>query len=540
MTVDLGGGFNCVLDWNVPTPTVASGTNTSNTLTAQASYTPTLCENHYYLTFSAFQDLGLLRFSFTNTLPDPVNISGFTLNWKSYFTGMTLVSVAAKSTSPYFPDAIPVWSGNKTIPPTSGTQGGTGWQASPSMEGYTTRNFWFDFDGTSGNLNTLYGAIPADFNGTSVKLDNGCAITFDSTVTPIFPDTPTYTVSPTFTNTPTPSTTWTPTLTRTPSTTATRTKTITSSPTPTSTPTTVMPLADTIGAYQHGTFRLRMSNSAGSPDIIVAAGDTTSYPVTGDWDGDGYDTVGLYYQQVGVFALYDDNNQNPTLTRAFVFGNPGDIPISGQWVSALQADPIGQLGRHHDGVGVFRPSNGLIYLISAWPQPPKYNVYADYTIVLGNPGWLGLAGRWKPGALDTAAVYEPDYAHFYMTNASCDGTTPGPSVFCLQFSDNDTYFGAIKKAPLKGDWLLSGQDGIGIFDAATGTFYLKNTFPDGSKTFSQPDFQVIYGYPGDIPLAGHWKPAAAVPPQSAPPLKVSSTPSATRPPAATPGEGSFD
>ncbi len=316
-------------------------------------------------------------------------------------------------------------------------------------------------------------------------------------------------------------------------------------PPPTPTATDIPGPIDTIGVYRtsNHTFYLRMSNGGGNPDIVVTAGDNTTRPVVGDWNGDGFDTIGLYYQNLGVFALYDSNAQGAAFTRAFVFGNPGDVPISGRWVTALQNDPIGQTGRFHDGVGVFRPSNGLIYLISGWPTPPSLTVYADYTIVLGNPGWQGIAGKWLGTSLDTAGVFEPAFARFWITSLSCNGIAPGRDVFCLQFSDYDAFFGAAGDLPVKGDWVGSRRDGIGVFRAASGTFYLLNTFQfnPNSGGHPQPNSAFSYGAPGDVPLSGHWLPVAGAPPQSSAPTRgVTSTPKPPTYPTATPGDGIFD
>ncbi len=298
-------------------------------------------------------------------------------------------------------------------------------------------------------------------------------------------------------------------------------------------PVAVSSAADTIGVYRRSNHTFYLSSDNQNPVVAatITIGDDTSYPVIGDWNGDGMDSVGLYYQQVGVFALYDSNVQNAPISQAFVFGNPGDTPLAGRWVSALQSDPIGQLGRAHDGVGVFRSSNGLIYLISAWPQPPNLAVFSDYVIVLGNPGWKGLAGRWNAGALDTAAVYNPADSHFYMTSQSCEGlVTPGPNTFCLQFSTNDTYFGTSRDEPLKGDFAGSGKDGIGVFDPTTGIFSLLNAFPVGSGTHSTPDLTVSFGAAGDIPVAGHF-PFRAIQPTVTP----TDSPSPTVRPSSTVG-----
>ncbi len=266
---------------------------------------------------------------------------------------------------------------------------------------------------------------------------------------------------------------------------------------------------DTIGVYHPSTntFFLKNSNSGGAADTTVKVGDANSHPVVGDWDGDGFDTVGIYNRKLGVFFLYDSNVQGAAATRIFVFGNPNDIPISGKWVSGTPADNV---GRPHDGVGVYRSSNGLIYLASTWPAQNS-NIFSDYVIVLGNPGWAGFAGRWNGGSLDTAGVYDPTNARFYLTNQSCNGILPGPDVQCVQFSDSDTFFGPPNGIALKGDWIGQGKDGIGIFNPQSGVFLLKNNPPTTSGSTSQPDAVIVFGNPGDIPLAGHWKTGSTAP-----------------------------
>ncbi len=303
---------------------------------------------------------------------------------------------------------------------------------------------------------------------------------------------------------------------------------------------------DTLGLYHpaNHTFYLSNSNTNPTANIGFSIGGVGAFPLAGDWDGDGYDTVGLYYQNVGVFALYDSNTATAPLAQNFVFGRPGDIPLAGRWVTALQNDPVGNMGKIHDGVGVFRPSNGLIYLISAWPQPPNLTVYSDYAIVLGNPGWQGLAGKWTGGILDTAAAFRPNTARFYMTSQSCNGTPPGPAVFCIQYATHDVFMGSPNDVPLKGDWIGSGMDGIAVYHPATSMFYLKNSFPAGTQYIAQPDSRAVFGSPGDIPLAGRWKQPGSLPPSSVPnilPNNIVPAPSVA--PTAKPvtdGSGSFD
>lgn len=258
-------------------------------------------------------------------------------------------------------------------------------------------------------------------------------------------------------------------------------------------------LKDTIGTYNRSTrtFYLRNSNTSGPADIMVTMptwiGTASAYPVTGDWDGDGTDTVGIYDQATGVFSLYDSNSSGAPMTHQFVLGNPGDVPFSGRWVADAG----------HDGVGVHRPSNGIIYLVNTFPSQSQ-PIYSDYFIVLGNPGWKAMAGKWAIGALDTSAVYNPAVSRFYMTSASCDGVAPGPNTQCLQFSTNDTYFGPTNATPIRGDWAGLSQSGIGSYIPATGTFLLKNVFPTGSGTTSAADTSFVFSGPGEIPVTGHW------------------------------------
>ncbi|MET8754725.1 hypothetical protein ABZW32_32220 [Streptomyces sp. NPDC004667] len=51
-------------------------------------------------------------------------------------------------------------------------------------------------------------------------------------------------------------------------------------------------------------------------------------PLTGDFNGDGTDTIGAYDPVGQKFYL---TNYNSTVAAGFVYGNPGDIPITGAW-----------------------------------------------------------------------------------------------------------------------------------------------------------------------------------------------------------------
>jgi len=50
--------------------------------------------------------------------------------------------------------------------------------------------------------------------------------------------------------------------------------------------------------------------------------------VTGDWDNDGRDTIGVYRN--GVFYLRNSNTAG-NADLYFALGIPGDLPIAGNW-----------------------------------------------------------------------------------------------------------------------------------------------------------------------------------------------------------------
>jgi len=238
---------------------------------------------------------------------------------------------------------------------------------------------------------------------------------------------------------------------------------------------------DTIGIFRNGTFYLRLANSTGYADLTVAFNPATQgYPVVGDWNGIGVDNVGVFDQTNGRFSLCTVNDTvqcaNPANVRQVVLGFPGDVPLAGRWQSTSTMA----------GIGVFRPSNGLIYLKNSLTTG-----YADYTMVLGVPGDVGLAGDWNNKGYDSPGVYRPSTITFFLSNQVTNGSVYG---------DIALQYGFPSDAPVVGDWIGIGNDGVGLFRPTNGYTYLKNTLTTGYA-----DITFVYGVAGDIPVAGHWQ-----------------------------------
>ncbi|MGH2487289.1 MAG: hypothetical protein ACRDHE_14875, partial [Ktedonobacterales bacterium] len=81
------------------------------------------------------------------------------------------------------------------------------------------------------------------------------------------------------------------------------------------------PTGDSIGVFRTSTtqFSLRNSPSSGPADNIITYGSTTDIPITGDWNGDGIDTVGVYNPVTGQFFLSDINASGMPVTHVFTF-----------------------------------------------------------------------------------------------------------------------------------------------------------------------------------------------------------------------------
>jgi hypothetical protein len=112
---------------------------------------------------------------------------------------------------------------------------------------------------------------------------------------------------------------------------------------------------------------------------------TNRIPLAGDWDGDGIDSVGLYSAAAGKFVLRNANGAPASvgITARFKFGgaNPDNLPLSGDWN-----------GDGYQSVGVYEPYSGTVRLKSA-----NRGGFADHVLLFGVPGAVSMpiAGNWN-------------------------------------------------------------------------------------------------------------------------------------------------
>jgi Tol biopolymer transport system component len=169
---------------------------------------------------------------------------------------------------------------------------------------------------------------------------------------------------------------------------------------------------DTPGLYRQsdGYVYLRNSNTEGIADVKFFFGNPGDIPLAGDFDGDGCDTVSIYRPSEQRFYIINSLGSGDTGLGAaeydFLFGNPGDMPVVGDW----DGDGI-------DEVGLSRRSSGFFY----WRNTLDTGI-ADGEIYYGDPNDLFVAGDWGivDGA-DTPAIFRPSNTTFYFRHTLTQG-----------------------------------------------------------------------------------------------------------------------
>ncbi|MCY2990426.1 MAG: carboxypeptidase regulatory-like domain-containing protein, partial [Planctomycetota bacterium] len=187
-------------------------------------------------------------------------------------------------------------------------------------------------------------------------------------------------------------------------------------------------------------------------------------PVAGDWNGDGNDEIGIFYQGQWFLDLngngrWDDDDLWAQL------GTEYDLPVTGDWN-----------GDGKDDIGIFGP---------AW---------------LGDPQALRVESGVPDLRNRTTPLWKPKNIPPQLQDAT-DGvrllkrTAKGPLQ--ADVIDHVFRYGVGVQIPVVGDWNGDGIKNIGVF--LDGRWYLDM---DGDGRWSDGDQMVDFGQAGDIPVVG--------------------------------------
>jgi hypothetical protein len=108
----------------------------------------------------------------------------------------------------------------------------------------------------------------------------------------------------------------------------------------------------TVGVFRNGVWFLDMDGDGrwSKGDLVVDYGQEGDLPVVGDWNGDGTTKLGVYRD--GKFYLDTNNNRAIDATdKVFALGRAGDRPISGDW----NGDGADEVGVYEDGAAANVP-----------------------------------------------------------------------------------------------------------------------------------------------------------------------------------------
>jgi len=210
-----------------------------------------------------------------------------------------------------------------------------------------------------------------------------------------------------------------------------------------------------------GRWYRRDSLASSAPVQVFYYGNPGDVPFTGDWDGDGLKTPGLFRQSDGFAYLRRSNTQgNADIT--FFFGNPGDVPIVGDYD-----------GDGRDTLAIYRPSQGRVYIINKLGIDGGGLGAADFWFELGNPGDQPFVGDFDGDGIDTIGMYRPPTGQVFLLNSLAGGAAD------VTFS-----FGNAGDVMIAGDWDGDGVDTVAAYRRQSGTIHFKLRHVTGPADYS--------------------------------------------------------
>ena len=219
--------------------------------------------------------------------------------------------------------------------------------------------------------------------------------------------------------------------------------------------------------------------------IHIKTAENVLIPLTADLNANGTDTPGIYSTSTAEFT-FDG--------KTVRFGLTTDIPVTGDWD-----------GDGCDEIGVFRPkvegfNQSTFYLVTRnWADLPYEVGAADKTIPFGYyPDDIPIAGDWDGDGDDDIGGYYPLNSTFYLYLLNLGSSTAA--------SFKDVPFGLPGDTPLTGDWDWDGDDDVGVYREYDPEYSNNPTFYfDLNLTGGQADITPYpYGNNGDIPITGSW------------------------------------
>ena len=188
-------------------------------------------------------------------------------------------------------------------------------------------------------------------------------------------------------------------------------------------------------------------------DIVWKFGTKGDLPVVGDWNGDGYDEIGVIGDRNGQAVIFLDLDRNgafqPGVDASFDWLDGGNgSPIAGDW-DGDGDDELALLANS----GWFVDLTGANYDASlASIDPTKFS--------LSTVG-LPVAADWDGDGIDNLGFFVADQFHLSLNNNLTDGDDLNNADVLVNFPEFD--FGGLDPQPIAHDFDQDGDGDIGLF-----------------------------------------------------------------------------
>ncbi|WP_380280938.1 PKD domain-containing protein [Kitasatospora purpeofusca] len=198
------------------------------------------------------------------------------------------------------------------------------------------------------------------------------------------------------------------------------------------------------GLFDNGTWALSYHKTDWRPNSVWGFGNPGDIPVVGNWDYTCQCQHAIYRPSTAAFDL---SRTDGSISHV-PFGNPGDLPAVGSW------DRNG-----HDQVGIYRPSTAEFWV--------RHDDGSYTPLHFGNPGDVPIVGDWDGVHHSQFGVFRP-------------AANPWePNLFIFRHDDGSystVTYGNQGDLPVVGDWSGTGRTSYGIFRPANHQFTLNNSY----------------------------------------------------------------
>jgi hypothetical protein len=203
--------------------------------------------------------------------------------------------------------------------------------------------------------------------------------------------------------------------------------------------------------------------------LPVKYGEPGYTPVTGDWNGDGSQGLGVWVD--GMWHLTDSTTGGPA-TSIFPFGANPHRPVAGTWT-----------GAPNWGIGLVW-GNYWMLRYTATPGEPE----VLFNFGTGAPDEVALVGDWDGDGIMTPGVVNRTPSGLLRWDLRNSNTTGPPDI--------SFHFGLNGDVPVAGDWNADRRWGPGVVRGGK-EWFLRNDATEGL----QPDIYYRFDAPRGIPLS---------------------------------------